>query len=139
MAGLMGTAVLVLLASCAAPSNPVPYAATYPELPRDRTLDIQVFRSSKRLELTNTTATAFGPSTIWLNKWYSYPIDGLAVGQSLDIPLTSFRDENSEAFRGGGFFATERPEDLVLAELETAKGGERVLYRLIVIDGRGEP
>ena len=46
------------------------------------------------------------------------PIDGLAVGQTLRLPLGTFRNEFSEAFRGGGFFAPERPERLVLAELE---------------------
>lgn len=130
-----------LLPACAAPRNPVPYARLYPASPpRAKTLDIQVFRETHYLELTNTTARAFGPSTIWLNSRYSRPIDGLAVGQTLRLRLTDFRDENYEAFRAGGFFAVDAPEPLVLAELETddAESGQRVFYGLIVVRAQVE-
>jgi hypothetical protein len=135
--------VAVVLGACAS-NNPVPYAREYPESPqRLEVLDIQVFRSAKHIELTNTTAQAFGPSTIWLNMHYSRPIDGLAVGQTLRLPLSSFRNEFSEAFRGGGFFAPEKPERLVLAELEpVAQAGDDPekprFYRLIVVGGEAD-
>lgn len=126
---------LLFLASCATRPTPVPYARLYPsDLPRGKPLDIQVIKHDTTLELTNTTAMAFGPSTIWLNSYYSKPIDGLEVAERLELPLSGFRNEYSEKFRGGGFWATEAPERLVLAELETTgKDGKPVLLGLIVV------
>ena len=129
----------VVLGGCAA-NNPVPYAREYPESPpRGEVLDIQVFRSARHIELTNTTARAFGPGSIWLNAQYSRPVDGFAVGETLRLPLSSFRNEFSEAFRGGGFFAPERPERLILAEFEpvTAASADPVFFRLVVVGGGG--
>jgi hypothetical protein len=133
-------ALLLFPAACSSTSKPVPYARIYPAEPsRAQTLNIQVFRTTKRLELTNTTARQFGPSRLWLNAWFSRPIDGLNVGQSLDLPLKEFRDEFSGAFRGGGFFATEAPERLVLAELETMdQDGKPEFLRLVVVGGDEE-
>lgn len=128
------------LAACSSAPKAVDYARAYPPaLKQSETLDIQVFRREKRIELTNTTARAFGPSTLWLNAWFSRPIKGLAVGETLDLPLSEFRDENSEAFRGGGFFAAEAPEKLVLAQLETTGAeGKPVLFGLVVVATGGE-
>ena len=103
------------------------------QTPRGRTLDIQVIKHDTTLEFTNTTARTFGPATLWLNSYFSRPIDGLAVGQTLTLPLSSFRNEHSEKFRGGGLFAAEAPEKLVLAELETTDDGRPVLLGLIVV------
>ena len=131
MACLTGT-----MGGCSSTPTPTGYERVYPENPnRVQTLDIQVFRETKHVKLTNTTATAFGPSTLWLNAWYSRPIDGFAVGETLRLPLSSFRDEHSYAFRGGGFFAVEAPERLALAELEVERDGESVYYRLVVVGG----
>lgn len=130
---------MVVTAGCSSTPTPVDYARSYPERPnRGVTLDIQVFRGASHLELTNTTARAFGASTLWLNGWFSRPIDGLAVGQTLRLPLREFRDEYSYAFRGGGFFATEKPERLASVELETDSDDGRVFYRLIVVGGEGK-
>jgi len=49
------------------------------------------------------------------------------------IPLVEFRNEFSEAFRGGGFFATEAPERLVMAQLETEIDGKPQLLGMIVV------
>lgn len=137
---LFATGLMLAGGGCVAPRDPVPYARTYPEVLRQsETLDIQVFRGSTRLRLTNTTARRIEAGTLWLNAWYSRPIDALDVGDSLNVRLTEFRDENSEAFRSGGFFATEPPERLVLAQIETEDAdGERTLLGLIVVDGRDE-
>ncbi len=126
----------VFLTACAAPRNPVPYARLYPAAPdRAQTLDIQVVRGTHHLEFTNTTARAFGPSTIWLNGRFSRPIDGVDVGETVRLRLTEFRDENYEAFRAGGFFAAGTPDLLVLAELETEDAGRKVFYGLVVVGG----
>lgn len=98
----------------------VDYARAYPAgLEPGPVLDIQVVKHPTELEMTNTTARAIGPSTLWLNQRFSRPIDGLAVGQTLTLTLTDFRDEYGEALRPGGFWASRIPTALVLAQLET--------------------
>jgi hypothetical protein len=127
---LLGAA---LLAGCAA--GPVDYARPYPvaEEPA-KTLNIQVFRREDHISLTNTSARDFGPSTLWVNAAYSRPIDGLRIGQSIDLSLHEFRNEHSQPFRAGGFFATDLPSKLVLAEIES----EGTLYGLIVVEDRAQ-
>ena len=82
--------------------------------------------------MTNTSARAFGPSTLWINASHSREIDGFAIGESLTLDLRSFVDEYGNTFRAGGFFATRRPHDLVLAEIET---GDSERFGLIVTRG----
>lgn len=130
------SALVCLLAGVTACSSSVPSgpARSYPaHLPRGPVLDIHVFLEPDRLRLTNTTTTSFEHATLWLNAWFSAPIDRFHVGQTLSVPLKQFRDEHGEAFRGGGFFATEPPDRLVLAELETTWQDQPTLLRLIVI------
>lgn len=91
-------------------------------------LNIQAFRNVTSLEITNTTARSFGPGLVWLNERYSRPIDGLAIGESLDLPLRGFVDEFGDPFRAGGFFATREPDPVVLAQLES----DGVLYGLLL-------
>ena len=97
-------------------------------LAQGEVLNIQVFRNVTDLELTNTTARSFGPGRHWINERYSREIDGLAIGESLDLPLREFVDEFGDPFRAGGFFATRDPDRLVLAQLES----EGVLYGLLL-------
>jgi hypothetical protein len=92
---------------------------SYPEIQQGQTLDIQVVRDVTVVRLTNTTPKSFGPSRLWVNRWYSKPIEKLDVGQTLELSLWDFRDEHGEPFHAGGFFATKRPEPLVQAQLET--------------------
>ncbi len=120
-AGLLGAGLALAAVPAACTSHaPIVPGPVYPgEMMREETLDIQVFRRTQTIELTNTTARRFGPGTLWLNARFARAIDGLDVGQTLVLPLAEFRDEFSERFRAGGFFATEKPYRLVLAELET--------------------
>jgi hypothetical protein len=107
--------------------------ASYPSgMDRSETLNVQVFLrgDSQYVEFTNTTARSFGPSRLWVNRWFSTALDGLAIGETVRIPVGELRDEHGSAFKGGGFFAIEAPDDLLLAELESA---ER-LYGLIVVE-----
>ena len=112
----------------------------YPEfLARDEPLDIQVFRDETQITITNTTASSYGACWIWINAWYGRSIDGLEIGEEITLKLNSFKDEYGEAFRAGGFFAAERSEALVLAELETtqtddAGGTTTILKPLIVVN-----
>jgi len=112
----------------------------YPfELRQEQTLDIQVFLNPSTIEFTNTTATAFGPSRVWLNQRYGRDIDGLDVGETLVLDLETFRDRFGDPFPGGGFFATELPERLVLAQLETeldagVGGSSSILLGMVAIE-----
>ncbi len=128
--------LLALLTACQA-QGPVDYARPYPgRLAQKGNVNIQVVRQTTTIELTNTTARAFGPSTIWLNARYSRPIPELKVGQTLTLSMKEFRDEHGDAFRHGGFFAAEAPDRLVLAQIETTDAeGQPELIGLVVVNG----
>ena len=139
---LMGGLLAVGVGGCAGAQQrkDTTYARPFPgTMPIAETLNIQVFRGEKSLELTNTTGRAFGPSALWLNMRFNKPIESLAVGETLVIPLSDFRDEFGAAFRGGGFFAPERPDALALTQFETKNAaGESVLYGLVTLNGKPE-
>lgn len=106
----------------------------YPQqVTRAQTLDIQVIRRSTRIELTNTTGRNFGPSIMWLNGRFSKNVEPLPIGKTLTLRLSEFEDEYGESFRGGGFFATEKPELLSLAELQPE--GTTEMLPLVVVRG----
>ncbi|VAX42076.1 hypothetical protein MNBD_PLANCTO03-2219 [hydrothermal vent metagenome] len=111
------------------------YDRPFPQqLTQNEVLDVQVIRRPETtITLTNTTARSFGPSTLWLNGRFGRPIEGFAPGQTLSLDLYDFRDEFGEVFRGGGFFATKRPEQVVHAQLETLVDGESALIGLVVV------
>lgn len=111
---------------------------TYPvELRQSTVLDIQVVRDDTHITMSNTTARAIGKARMWINGWYSREIDGLGVGQSLTLNLYDFRDPYGTQFRAGGFFATQRPDRVVLAQLEPLEVEPRELIGLVVV-GRSE-
>ena len=97
---------------------------------------MQVERDDTRLRLTNTSARAFGPSTLWVNAGFSREISEFGLGDSLELDLREFVDEFGNPFRAGGFFATRQPHDVVLVEIEDGVDGQR--YGLIVIRGEAE-
>lgn len=93
--------------------------AAYPDsIPKGEIYDVQVFRQSTHLKLTNITTKDFGPSTLWLNQRYSLPINGLDSGQTIDLNLKTFIDEFGDTFKAGGFFAQRVPAPVVLCQLE---------------------
>ncbi len=98
--------------------------------------NIQLYRSGRSITLTNTTAQNFGPSTLWLNRWFRRDIQGLGVGETLTLSLAGFTDEYGDAFKGGGFFATTAPERIVHAELEIETQSQRVMLPLVVVGQR---
>jgi len=129
----------LLVTGCRSIPEAVPYARAFPESAVQRdVLDIQVFRDETHIEFVNTTGRAFGSSTLWLNQRYGYPVELIEVGQYVKIALEDFRDEYSDKFRDASFFATEMPEQLMMAQIETADAGEgkSVLLGLIVVGYR---
>jgi len=125
------------------PRRDLANATPYPShLRQGETLDIQVIREGTKIRLTNTTARPYGASRIWINRWFSHPLDGLEVGEEVTLSLYDFRDEFGDAFRGGGFFATEDPDAVVRAQLEMMEVDEegsleRRLLGLVVVEGGG--
>ncbi|HYE02731.1 MAG TPA: hypothetical protein VD963_05805 [Phycisphaerales bacterium] len=116
---------------CAAPPVNLDRAGpAFPDgFPQATQLDVQAFLADNRLTLTNTTARHIPPGRLWLNRWYSREFPGLAVAESIELPLAEFTDRFGAEFRGGGFFATEKPDTLVQAQVES--GGE--LIGLVVV------
>lgn len=116
---LMIAALTGLMAGCSSDA-PVEYARSFPgALDRVAPVDAQAVVIEQEMLITNTTARAMPAGTIWINEWYSRPFDGLAIGETVRLPLTSFRDEFSEAFRAGGFWATKAPDWVVSVLLES--------------------
>jgi hypothetical protein len=104
-----------------------------PEYPfqrkQSKTLDVQAVREETILTVTNTTAHTLPACRMWVNQWFSWPFPGLAVGETVEIPLADFKDKFGETFRAGGFFAIDRPAKVVLAQLEL----EGELVGLVVV------
>ena len=82
------------------------------------TFAVQVFRDGTQITIVNATATAWGPSRLWLNQRFSRAIDGLAPGQTLTLDLFSFWDEDGESYPGGGFLSSRPSMPVRLVELE---------------------
>ena len=121
-AACLGAAALSLTA-CHTAQDPALAGPAYPaEKAQVRTLDIQVVRTETSIRLTNTTARAYGKSRLWINRWYSAEIASLGVGESVELRQDAFRDQYGESFRGGGFFATRKPQKVDLVQLETSDG-----------------
>jgi len=107
----------------------------YPDsIPKGEVFDVQVFRQSTQLRLTNTTTRDFGASTIWLNQRYSSPINALASGQTLEMDLKIFVDEFGETYRAGGFFSQRVPAPVVLCQLETDEGNGPIMHGFVVVE-----
>lgn len=95
-------------------------------------VDAQVRRDQAVISVTNTSARSFPESMLWLNAQFGHRIPALDPGECVTLDLSAFKNEYGESFRAGGFFATERPEALVLAQIEL----EEELVGLIVVNGR---
>lgn len=138
IAVLIAAAAVASSAGCRSGSDVEASGAVYPEnVPQTRVLDVQVVRDETMITLTNTTARGFGRSRLWVNGWYSLEIDGFAVGQTLNLSLHDFKDRYGTPFRAGGFWATRKPERLVLAQIEPLDAQPRELIGLVVV-GRGD-
>ena len=141
----LASGLALVAVGCSSARQPGPDAREYPDaMSQAAVADIQVHRDGPTLTLTNTTAHAFGPSTLWLNARFFKKVDGFAVGETLELDSRTFEDQYGDQFKGGGFFAWHNPERLVLAQLETdavsgveaeAMGGKQMIG-LVVVDGR---
>ncbi|MEK6701473.1 MAG: hypothetical protein AABZ53_04360 [Planctomycetota bacterium] len=128
------------LSACGGGPSKVDYARPFPKgLEQGAVADVQVFRRTSTLELTNTTAKKFGKGTLWLNRRFSRPIDGIGVGETLKFPLHEFRDEYAQPFKAGGFFASDTPDTLVLCQVEeAAEAAKTQLIGFVVVKASAE-
>lgn len=119
--------LFLYLCGCATTLAPGP---SYPaSLERAGAIDVQAKVRDGAIEFTNTTASPLPAGRLWVNAWYSAPTPSVEVGETIRIPVGALRDEHGEAMRGEGFFATEAPEEVLLAELQA----ERRLVGLVVV------
>lgn len=135
-AGLVG-ALAVFAAGCSTGQRAVGLdeGRAYPSgKAQQEVLNIQLIRDEASVSLTNTTARALGESVLWINQEFWYPISGLGVGETMHIELTEFRNEYGARFRAGGFFATERSKNVVLAQLEVGDDADSLLG-IVVVNG----
>lgn len=124
-------ALAAICSACSGPSK-IDYARPYPAKTQNQSIDVQLRRDETTVFVTNTSARDFPESTLWLNAQFARPLPPLGVGQSVSFDLSSFRNQYSEPFKAGGFFATERPDTIVLAQIEL----ESEFVGLVVVNGK---
>lgn len=123
-----------MLGGCRAGSK-IDAGRSYPiKKAQTKTLDVQVIRNETEITMVNTTANALPEGTMWINGQFSHGFEGLAPGARTTMSLKSFHNEYGEAFRAGGFFATQRPSSLVMAQIETTES----MIGLVVVNGEAE-
>ena len=138
LASALIVAMIGGLASCAGDQRVVglnEFPAYPGEKLQSEVLNIQAIRDADAISLTNTTAQRFETTRVWLNQEFSYVVDGIDVGETIRIDLHEFRNRYGARFRAGGFFATQRPKNVVLAQFETDPDSQSLLG-LVVVNGR---
>jgi len=118
-------ALALLLAGCSEPK--IDNGPQYPPVVQSGVRDVQVLRDETQISMTNTAAADLPAGLLWINGWYALPFAGLHVGKSVTLQLSEFKDRYGDSFRAGGFFATELPDRLVLAQIQpvaVASAGE---------------
>jgi hypothetical protein len=110
------------------PTRPYPR-----QLQQVRVADVQVFRDGPKATLVNASPVSYQDVSLWINQRYVIELESLPAGAQLTLDLSDARDEYGQIFQGGGFFAGEEPDPLVLGQLETTDGA---LIGLIVIPPR---
>ncbi|HLP84793.1 MAG TPA: hypothetical protein VK157_10630, partial [Phycisphaerales bacterium] len=63
------------------------------------------------------------------------PLAEWKPGETISLDLNTFYDEFGEEFRGGGFFARETPEDIVLVEVQTQGATGQEMVGLVTVAG----
>jgi len=123
----------VMLVGCQLPPPDVSKATlSYPrQLHSTRTEPIQVFRDQEYITIVNSTANSYGSSNLWINQQYTQPLPPIPAGSTLRVNLSDCYDDLGDQFNAGGFWRTDEPTQLVLAQLQL--GDEQPLVGLLVI------
>ncbi len=99
--------------------NPALATRPYPhDLHRPEALDIQVFREGPSIEIVNATARSFYDFDLWINQRYVRRLEALRAGDTVRLSLWGFYDVRGDRFSAGGFWRTEPPTLLRLAEIQ---------------------
>lgn len=115
--------ILTFAGLCACTSHTAPGEwPAYPGHAQDSVVNVQAFRDGSILAFTNTSGRPLGPGRLWINGAFSTPIEQVEAGAHASVDLNNCRNEFGQPFRGGGFFATERPDDVVLVQLHEESG-----------------
>ena len=105
---------------------------SYPhQLHSTGTEPIQVIRDQEHITIVNSTAHSFGSSNLWINQQYTQPLPPIPAGSTLRVNLWDCYDDLGDQFNAGGFWRTDEPTQLVLAQLQL--GDEQPLVGLLVI------
>ena len=116
------TALTALVMGCVrARYDPALASKPYPmDLHRAESIDIQVFRDEDFLEIVNSTPVDYVGVSVWINQRYSKAVGAIGAGETVQLPLWTFRDVRGEVFEAGGLLRTERPTPVRLVEMQVA-------------------
>jgi len=122
-----------MMVGCQSPPPDVSKATmSYPhQLHSTGTEPIQVIRDQEHITIVNSTAHSFGSSNLWINQQYTQPLPPIPAGSTLRVNLWDCYDDLGDQFNAGGFWRTDEPTQLVLAQLQL--GDEQPLVGLLVI------
>ncbi len=114
--------VAAAVAGCHQPNfTPSLARAAYPyDLHSTDTIPIEVFRDGTTISIVNSTASAWQDAIIWINQRFSAPLSSLRAGETVQMELSTFRDDIGESFPAGGMWATRRSMPVRLVELQAA-------------------
>ncbi len=115
--------------------NALPYPA---KLTHAGVMNVQFVRDGTTLMATNTSGETFTGARMWINRRFSRPIGEWKSGDRLSLDLRDFRDEYGDAFRAGGFFATRRPDPVVMVEIENGTEPDRKMVGFVIVKGDAE-
>ncbi len=108
----------------------------YPHhLNQANSIDIQVFRDKKWLEIVNSKPRSYRDVDLWINQRYVSHLDVLPAGRTVRLSLLEFYDERGEGVSAGGLLRTREQTPVRLVQMQL--GEDEPLIGLITI--RAEP
>jgi hypothetical protein len=122
-----------MLVACQAPGPDISKATgRYPlDLHTSNSISIQVIRDQEYVKIVNSTAYDFTESMLWVNQQYTQPLPPMLAGSTIRVNLWDCFDSLGDQFNAGGFWRTDEPTKLVIAELQ--QSDFQPLVGLIVI------
>lgn len=109
-----------LLAPAGCTERQIENGPIYPaERAQARVLDVHVLRDETEISMTNSAGQDLPPGRLWINHWYAREFQGLKIGETVTYSLTDFKDRYGDAFRAGGFWATQKPDRVVQVQIES--------------------
>jgi len=94
-------------------------------------MPIQVVRNQEHIKIVNSTASDFNSPILWINQQYTQQIPSMPAGSTVRVNLWNCYDSLGDQFNAGGFWRTDEPTQLVIAELQL--GETQPLVGLLVI------